>query len=81
MENAGIKTRKDGVVIVNSEMRTSAEHIWAGGDVVGEPMLETLAAKAGATAAENALVGSHKKTGLLTVPSAIFTSPRLPLLV
>ncbi|WP_266190421.1 hypothetical protein [Candidatus Nitrososphaera gargensis] len=44
-------------------------------------MLETLAAKAGATAAENALVGSHKKTGLLTVPSAIFTSPRLPLLV
>jgi mercuric reductase len=57
-------------------MRTSASHIWAGGDVVGEPMLETLAAKAGATAAENALRGSHKKIDLLSVPSAIFTSPQ-----
>jgi mercuric reductase len=77
LENAGVKTSKDGAIIVNSEMRTSAPHIWAGGDVVGEPMLETLAAKAGATAAENALAGSHKKIDLLTVPSAIFTSPQV----
>jgi mercuric reductase len=47
------------------------------GDVVGEPMLETLAAKAGATAAENALTGSHKKIDLLSVPSAVFTSPQV----
>jgi mercuric reductase len=77
LENAGVKTRKDEAVIVNSEMRTSAPHIWAGGDIVGEPMLETLAAKAGATAAENALTGSHKKIDLLIVPSAIFTSPQV----
>jgi len=77
LENAGVKLRDDGAVIVNSEMRTSAPHIWAGGDVVGEPMLETLAAKAGATAAENALTGSHKKIDLLSVPSAIFTSPQV----
>ncbi len=77
LENAGVKLRKDGAIVVNSEMRTSAPHIWAGGDVVGEPMLETLAAKAGATAAENALRGSHKKIDLLSVPSAIFTSPQV----
>jgi mercuric reductase len=76
LENAGVKLRSDGAIVVNSEMRTSASHIWAGGDVVGEPMLETLAAKAGATAAENALRGSHKKIDLLSVPSAIFTSPQ-----
>jgi mercuric reductase len=77
LENAGVKTRKDGAIVINSEMRTSASHIWAGGDVTGEPMLETLAAKAGATAAENALTGSHKKVDRLSVPSAIFTSPQV----
>lgn len=77
LENAGVKLRDDGAIVVNSEMHTSAPHIWAGGDVVGEPMLETLAAKAGATAAENALTGSHKKIDLLSVPSAVFTSPQV----
>jgi len=77
LENAGVRLRPDGAVAVNSEMRTSAQHIWAGGDVTGEPMLETLAAKEGATAAENALTGSHKKIDLLLVPSAIFTSPQV----
>lgn len=77
LENAGVKLRNDGAILVNSEMRTSAPHIWAGGDVTGEPMLETFAAKAGATAAENALTGSHKKVDLLSVPSAIFTSPQV----
>jgi mercuric reductase len=77
LENAGVKLRLDGAIAVNSEMCTSVPHIWAGGDVVGEPMLEPLAAKAGATAAENALTGSHKKIDLLTVPSAIFTSPQV----
>lgn len=58
-------------------MHTTAPHIWAGGDVVGEPMLETVAAKEGATAAENVLTGSHKKIDFLSVPSAIFTSPQV----
>jgi len=77
LENADVKLRDDGAIVVNSEMHTSAPHIWAGGDVIGEPMLETLAAKAGATAAENALTESHKKINLLSVPSAIFTSPQV----
>jgi len=77
LENAGVKLRSDGAIAVNSEMRTSAAHIWADGDVTGEPMLETLAAKEGATAAENALTGTHKKIDLLSVPSAIFTSPQV----
>jgi mercuric reductase len=40
-------------------------------------MLETLAAKEGATAADNAITGSHKKIDFLSVPSAIFTSPQV----
>jgi len=78
LENAGVRVRQnDDAIIVNSEMLSSVPHIWAGGDVVGEPMLETLAAKEGATAAENALTGSHKKIDFLSIPSAIFTSPQV----
>lgn len=78
LENAGVKVKaNNGAIIVDSEMHTSAAHVWAGGDVVGKPMLETLAAKEGATAAENALTGSHKRIDFLSVPSAIFTSPQV----
>jgi mercuric reductase len=78
LENAGVRIRpNDGAIIINSEMLSSAPHIWAGGDVVGGPMLETLAAKGGATAAENALTESHKKIDFLSIPSAIFTSPQV----
>ncbi len=78
LENAGVKTKeKDGSILVDSEMHTTASTIWAGGDVVGEPMLETLAAKEGSTAAENALGNNHKKIDFLSIPSAIFTSPQV----
>ncbi|OLC83790.1 MAG: hypothetical protein AUJ08_04960, partial [Thaumarchaeota archaeon 13_1_40CM_3_50_5] len=69
--------RKDGAVKVDREMHTTAPHVWAAGDVIGEPMLETIAAKEGATAAENALLGTHKKIDFLPVPRAIFTSPQI----
>jgi mercuric reductase len=78
LENAGVRLRQnDGAIIVDLEMHTSAPNIWAAGDVVGEPMLETLAAKEGAIAADNALTNSHKKVDFLSVPSAIFTSPQV----
>jgi mercuric reductase len=77
LEEAGVRLREDGAVKVNREMRTSARNIWAAGDVIGEPMLETVAAKEGATAAENALQGVHKKIDFLPVPRAVFTSPQV----
>lgn len=77
LETADVKLRDDRAVKVNREMRTSASHIWAAGDVIGEPMLETIAAKEGATAGENALRGSHKKIDFSAVPRAVFTSPQV----
>ncbi len=44
-EVGGVELDKNGFVKVNDEMQTSAPNIWAAGDVVGEPMLEALAAK------------------------------------
>ena len=77
LETVPVRLRKDGAVRVNREMRTTAPHVWAAGDVIGEPMLDTIAAKEGATAVENALTGTHRKIDFLPVPRAIFTSPQV----
>src|SRR5207245_6520847 len=77
LETLQVAHRKDGAAKVDREMHTTAPHVWAAGDVIGEPMLETIAAKEGATAAENALLETHKKIDFLPVPRAIFTSPQV----
>ncbi len=77
LEVVGVRLREDGAVKVNREMHTTANNVWAAGDVIGEPMLETIAAKEGATAAENALQGTHKKIDFLPVPRTVFTSPQV----
>ncbi len=77
LEAVGVKLREDGAVKVNQEMHTTASNVWAAGDVIGEPMLETIAAKEGATAAENALRGTPRKINFLPVPKAVFTSPQV----
>ena len=77
LETVPVGLKQDGAVRVNREMHTTAPHVWAAGDVIGEPMQETIAAKEGATAAENALSGTHKKIDFLPVPRAIFTSPQV----
>lgn len=78
LENAGVSLRKkDNAILVDLEMHTSSPNIWACGDVVGEPMLETLAAREGVIAAENAINDTHKKIDFNSIPSAIFTSPQV----
>lgn len=77
LERAGVAVGRDGAVLVNEEMQTSAPHVWAAGDVLGKPMLETVAAKEGAIAAENALTGAGKKMDFTAVPHAVFTSPQV----
>jgi len=75
---AGVETDENGFIRVNGEMRTSSNHIWAAGDVTGEPMLETVAAKEGAVAVENAFSGEKKRRiNFDEVPSAVFTYPEV----
>jgi mercuric reductase len=77
LETVPVGLRNDGAVKVNREMHTNAPHVWAAGDVTGEPMLETIAAKEGATAADNALLGTHRRIDFLPIPRAVFTSPQV----
>ena len=77
LENTDVKLSSKGTVIVNNEMRTNVSHIFAAGDVIGEPMLETVAAKEGNIVAINAFFGEQKKMDFDAVPRAIFTSPQV----
>jgi mercuric reductase len=77
LEVAGVEVDSRGFIKVNEELRTSASHIWAAGDVVGKTFLETVAAKEGYTAASNALEGTKKAIDYDSVPKAVFTDPQV----
>ena len=77
LQNAGVEVGSHGSIQTNVEMQTSQEHIWAAGDCVGKLALETVAAKEGAIAAENALTDVHKKINYDEIPHAVFTMPQV----
>ncbi len=77
LEAAGVKTGRNGAVLVDETLRTSSSSIWAAGDVLGEPQLEPAAAIGGSIAAENALMGSGKKIDLSFPPHAVYTMPQI----
>src|SRR2546426_1533228 len=75
LQAAGVAIREDKGVKVDPQMRTTAPHIFAGGDVKGKPMLETTAGKEGYVAAEKALQGRGLTMDYRAVPPAGFTDP------
>ena len=77
LEAAGVRVDAHGFIETDERMRTSAETIYAAGDVAGHGFLETLAAKEGAVAAENTLAGSERTINYEHIPSAVFTDPQV----
>ncbi len=73
----GVAVDGKGAVIVDGTMQTSVSHIWAAGDVTGEPMLEPWAGVGGAVAAENAMTGKGRRIERNSLPHAIFTTPQV----
>ncbi len=76
LEKTDVKLGSKKEIKVDDEMKASNE-IWAGGDVTGEPMLETVAAREGMIAANNALSSEKIKMNYDVVPRAVFTDPQL----
>ena len=76
LEKIGINLGKKGQVIVDEFMK-AGENIWAAGDVIGEPMLETIAAREGMIATNNALSEEKIKMDYRVAPHAIFTNPQV----
>jgi mercuric reductase len=71
---AGVMVENNGIK-VDAQMRTSNPNIFAAGDVLGNPMLETVAAREGYIAAENALTNAGLMMDWSSVPSTVFTTP------
>jgi dihydrolipoamide dehydrogenase len=66
----------DGAVVVDDQLRTSVEGIYAIGDVIGGIQLAHVASYQAEIAVKNAL-GGNEKVDYRVVPSAIFTLPEV----
>ena len=77
LETAGIETHDDGTIYVDEGFQTTNSNVYAAGDVIGEPELETVAAKEGNHAVENAFGNEEVTIDYGTVPAVVFTSPEV----
>jgi len=75
-DKAGVSVDERGFIAVDKQQRTNVNHIFAIGDVVGQPMLAHKATHEGKVAAE---VISGKKTffDARTIPSVCYTDPEV----
>ena len=75
-DKAGVSVDERGFIAVDKQQRTNVNHIFAIGDVVGQPMLAHKATHEGKVAAE---VISGKKTffDARTIPSVAYTDPEV----
>jgi mercuric reductase len=74
---AGIETEKDCQVKVNEFLQTNIPHIYAADDCLCHMCLETVAAKEGKIAVENAFENARNKIDFSNVPYAVFTDPEV----
>ncbi|MBA2259121.1 MAG: dihydrolipoyl dehydrogenase, partial [Acidobacteria bacterium] len=76
IERTKVKVDARGFVEVDSSRRTADPHIYAIGDVVGEPMLAHKASHEGRVAVE-AIAGENATFEPLAIPAVVFTDPEL----
>ncbi len=75
-ENAGIVLTERGFIPVDKQLRTNVAHIFAIGDVVGQPMLAHKAVHEAHVAAEAAF-GEKAFFDARTIPSVAYTDPEV----
>jgi dihydrolipoamide dehydrogenase len=75
-ENAGLLVDERGFIRVDRQMRTNVPHIFAIGDVVGEPMLAHKATHEGKVAAE-VIAGHSVAFDARAIPSVAYTDPEV----
>jgi dihydrolipoamide dehydrogenase len=73
---AGVEVDKAGFIPVNAQQRTNVPHIFAIGDIVGQPMLAHKATHEGKAAAEVA-AGLKSAFDAKTIPSVAYTNPEV----
>ncbi|CAM3592287.1 dihydrolipoyl dehydrogenase [Polynucleobacter brandtiae] len=73
---AGVAVDERGFIHVDNQMRTNAPHIFAIGDIVGQPMLAHKAVHEGHVAAE-AAAGQKSYFDAKQIPSVAYTDPEV----
>jgi dihydrolipoamide dehydrogenase len=76
LDTAGVAVSDRGFVPVDDQMRTNVEHVFAIGDVVGQPMLAHKATHEGKVAAEVA-AGKPSAFDGRVIPSVAYTDPEV----
>jgi dihydrolipoamide dehydrogenase len=76
LKEADIEVDDQGFIVVDEELRTSNEHIFAIGDVLGEPMYAHKALHQGKIAAD-VIAGEPAAFDVRCVPTVVFTEPQL----
>jgi len=75
-EAAGVNVNERGYIPVDKQLKTNVPHIYAIGDICGEPMLAHKATHEGKTAAE--VIAGHKAFfDARTIPSVAYTDPEI----
>jgi dihydrolipoamide dehydrogenase len=74
--NAGVTVDDRGFIAVDQQMRTNVPHIFAIGDIVGQPMLAHKAVHEGHVAAE-AAAGQKSFFDAKQIPSVAYTDPEV----
>jgi dihydrolipoamide dehydrogenase len=75
-EHAGVKVDERGYIAVDKQQRTNVPHIFAIGDIVGQPMLAHKATHEGKVAAEVA-AGMRSSFDARVIPAVAYTDPEV----
>jgi dihydrolipoamide dehydrogenase len=76
LDAVGIETDDRGFIETDKQARTSLDHVFAVGDVAGEPMLAHKAFREGEVAAE-VVAGEPAALDYQAMPAAVFTDPEI----
>jgi dihydrolipoamide dehydrogenase len=76
LDSAGVSVGNRGFITVDTQQRTSVPHIFAIGDVVGDPMLAHKATHQAKVAAE-VIAGRKAAFSPMTIPSVAYTNPEI----
>ena len=76
LENVDLEPTEEGVLETDDRARTDRDHVFAVGDVAGEPMLAHKASAEGIVAAEVA-AGEAAALDYQAIPGAVFTDPEI----
>lgn len=75
-DKAGIEVDPKGFIVVNQKMQTGISHVFAIGDVIGNPMLAHKAVAEGRLAAE-IIAGLNPEFSIKNIPNVAYTDPEI----